>query len=52
MFTNVTNTVVNSANHWGSKIKAPYESNIFFENMIMGTGTQPVNFYPYILGIE
>ena len=37
---------------WGSNIKAPYATNAFFQNMVVGSGFLPIDVTPYLARIE
>ena len=37
---------------WDSSIKAPYETNAFFENLVVDSGHLPIDMIPYLVRIE
>ena len=51
-FTAVNNPLKQPTNLWDSSLKAPYETNAFFENLILGEGKNPINLLPYIIEID
>lgn len=37
---------------WDSTLKAPYDTNAFFENLVVKTGNLPIDLFPYLLRVE
>lgn len=37
---------------WDSSLQPPYPTNTFFQNLVAGSGNQPINLFPYLVRIE
>ena len=49
-FSQISNSLISPTKIWNTK--APYETDAFFENMVLGTGQLPINILPYIVKVE
>lgn len=48
----VNNHLKQPTSLWSSHFKAPYETNAFFENLVLGNGFNPINLFPYIIEVD